>query len=59
MNYLDSAKDILLTPTGLDVNDLQNTLDQMMGKGINSADLYFQTSRQESWVLEDGIVKDN
>jgi len=58
MSYLDTANDILLSPTGLEVNDLQNVLDQMMGNSINRADLYFQTSRNESWVLEDGIVKE-
>lgn len=58
MSYLDTANDILLFPTGLEVNDLQNVLDQMMGNSINRADLYFQTSRHESWMLEDGIVKE-
>lgn len=58
MTYLDTANDVLLSPTGLGVNDLQNVLDQMMGNSINRADLYFQTSRHESWVLEDGIVKE-
>ena len=58
MSYIDTANEILLSPTGLDVNDLQNVLDQMMGNSINRADLYFQTSRHESWVLEDGIVKE-
>lgn len=58
MSYLDTANDILLSPTGLEVNDLQNVLDQMMGNSINRADLYFQTSRHETWVLEDGIVKE-
>ncbi len=58
MSYLDTANDILLSPTGLEVNDLQNVLDQMMGNSINRADLYFQTSRHESWVLEDRIVKE-
>ena len=58
MSYLDTANDILLSPTGLEVNDLQNVLDQMMGNSINRADLYFQTTRHESWVLEDGIVKE-
>ena len=58
MDYLDTANEILLLPTGLEVNDLQNVLDQMMGNSINRADLYFQTSRHESWVLEDSIVKE-
>jgi TldD protein len=29
-----------------------------MGPSIDAADLYFQHSRSESWVLEEGIVKD-
>lgn len=58
MNYLDAATDTLLIPTGLEINDLQNVLDKMMGNSINRADLYFQTARHESWVLEDGIVKE-
>jgi TldD protein len=29
-----------------------------MGPDIDAADLYFQHSRSESWVLEEGIVKD-
>jgi TldD protein len=58
MSYLDTANELLLAPTGLDVNDLQSVLDQMMGNSINRADLYFQTSRHESWMLEDGLVKE-
>jgi TldD protein len=30
----------------------------MMTKKVDFADLYFQSSQHESWVLEDGIVKD-
>ena len=29
-----------------------------MGHAVDSADLYFQLSREESWALEDGIVKE-
>ncbi len=58
MNHIDTANEILLAPGGLDVNDLQNVLDHMMGHSINRADLYFETSRHESWMLEDGIVKE-
>ena len=29
-----------------------------MDHAIDSADLYFQVSREESWALEDGIVKE-
>ncbi len=55
---LDIARDTLLVPTGLGENELQGVLDRLMGPGVDNADLYFQSARQESWVLEDGQVKE-
>ncbi|HEB86653.1 MAG TPA: metalloprotease TldD [Gammaproteobacteria bacterium] len=57
-NSLDSVRALLLAPSGLDDHDLQSVLDQLMGHAVDSADLYFQLSRHEAWVLEDGIVKE-
>jgi TldD protein len=54
----DIAKDIILRPSGLDEGRLTSVLDSAMSRGIDHADLYFQLSREESWSLEDGIVKD-
>lgn len=48
----------LLVPAGLSDNDLETALSMTMTRGVDYADLYFQQSRQESWVLEDGIIKD-
>jgi TldD protein len=48
----------LLVPAGLVEADLEQTLAVTMGRGVDYADLYFQQSRQENWVLEDGIIKD-
>lgn len=48
----------LLLPAGLTENDLEHALTATMTGGVDYADLYFQQSRQESWVLEDGIIKD-
>jgi len=48
----------LLAPAGLTEADLEAALAMTMGKGVDYADLYFQQSRQENWVLEDGIIKD-
>jgi TldD protein len=31
---------------------------QLLGHAVESGDLYFQSTRYESWVLEDGIVKE-
>lgn len=58
MNLLETVKSSLLSPVNLDENDLNYALDSLMGSGIDAADLYFQNSQQESWVLEDGIVRD-
>jgi len=55
---LEIAKHRLLDKTGLDTRDIQKTLDQLMTHAVDSADLYFESSRSESWVLEDGIVKE-
>lgn len=55
---LDQAVATLLTPGGLDLNGLETGLSHAMGAGIDYADLYFQRSWQEGWVLEDGQVKE-
>ncbi len=51
------AENRLLAPGGLGVSDLERVFAQLTGPSIDAADLYFQHSRSESWVLEDGIVK--
>ncbi|TLX65331.1 metalloprotease TldD [Stutzerimonas nosocomialis] len=48
----------LLTPGGLGLDDLPGLLGELAGPGIDAADLYFQDQVTESWVLEDGIVKE-
>ncbi len=55
---LDVAKNILLDNKGLEVHDIENTLDHVMSPSIDQADLYFQSAHAESWVLEDQIVKE-
>ncbi len=48
----------LLAPGGLSTQDLERVFTHVMAPSIDAADLYFQHSRSESWVLEDGIVRD-
>lgn len=48
----------LLGPGGLDLDALPALLGELAGPGIDAADLYFQSQVSESWLLEDGIVKD-
>jgi TldD protein len=58
MNHLDIARSAILTPAELSDSDLDRLLGQLLGRGIDAADAYFQSSRLESWVLEDGIIKE-
>ncbi len=55
---LDTAREVILRPSGLDTPALNRVLGLVMSRGIDYADLYFQLSREESWSLEDGIVKE-
>lgn len=54
---LATAKDLLLTPYGLDEAVLTRTLGEIFTHRVDYADLYFQTTRSEAWSLEEGIVK--
>jgi TldD protein len=58
MTLLALAERQLLQPGGLASGDLDRVFSQLMGPSIDAADLYFQHSRSESWMLEDGIVKE-
>ncbi|SDR71841.1 metalloprotease TldD [Pseudomonas oryzae] len=58
MNTLSSVSDQLLTPGGLSLERLPALLGELAGPGIDAADLYFQSQVSESWLLEDGIVKE-
>ena len=42
----------------LPTESLEPAFGRLMGPGVDYGDLYFQHSRRESWVVEDGIVKD-
>lgn len=55
---LEVARNAILNPSGLDEGQVAGVLGTVMGHSVDYADLYFQVSREESWSLEDGIVKD-
>ncbi len=55
---LDVARQSILVPSGLDDERIAQVLGSVMGYSVDYADMYFQLSREESWSLEDGIVKD-
>ncbi len=57
-DFIDIARGVLLEPAGLQERDLESVLDQLLSYRIDMADIYFQAGRIESWVLEDGIIKE-
>ena len=57
LSSLAVARDVLLTPFGLDEAKLLRTLGTMFTHKVDYADLYFQFTKSEGWSLEEGIVK--
>ena len=57
LRHLAIARDILLTPFGLDESKLNQALASMFSHKVDYADLYFQFTKSEGWSLEEGIVK--
>ena len=55
---MNSVEKSLLSDSHIDDEVLSKTLNSMMGRQVDYADLYFQASQHETWVLEDGIVKE-
>ncbi len=56
-DFLAIADRCLLSPYDIDATGLQQVLRQILTHKIDYADLYFQYSRSEGWMLEEGIVK--
>ena len=55
---IESVMADVLAPAGLGESHLSRTLGSILRGGVDYADLYFQVSRQESWALEDGIIRE-
>ena len=54
-SILQQAQQQLFEPSGLNENHLDKVFSHLQGADL--ADLYFQSNRFESWVLEEGIIK--
>ncbi|TCP97646.1 TldD protein [Cricetibacter osteomyelitidis] len=55
---LKQVSESLLTQSNLSLNQLLTIFDTLSHRNIDYADLYFQLSQDESWMLEDGIIKE-
>jgi len=58
IDSLSIARRSILAPVGLGDADLDRLIGALHSPAIDAADIYFQSSRLQSWVLEDGIIKD-
>lgn len=52
------AQQQFLDATALDDAALRQALSMLAGKGIDQGDLYFQYIQEESWALENGLIKE-
>lgn len=57
-NPFEIAVASLLEPAGLTETNLSHLFSGLMTRAVDLSDMYFQFSEQESWLLEDGIVKE-
>jgi len=57
-DIIQQAENLILAPAGFSINDIDKVMGSLLSSSIDQADIYFQSSRSESWLLEDGIVKD-
>jgi TldD protein len=57
LERLAIAQGVLLDPFGLNEASLAQALATIGEHRVDDADLYFQSTRHESWSLEEGIVK--
>lgn len=57
VNNYQLAKQTLLDSADLTEKQLAQVLNSLLGKGIDAADVYLQSTHGESWTLEDSIIK--
>lgn len=58
MHLLQLARQAILTPANIQDSDIEKLMNQLLSAEVDAADIYFQSSHSESWVLEAGIVKE-
>jgi TldD protein len=58
MHLLQLARQAILTPANIQDSDIEKLMNHLLSANVDAADIYFQSSHTESWVLENGIVKE-
>jgi TldD protein len=55
---LDIAHTRIMTPAGIGESELDQIMGRLVTRSIDGGDLYFQLRRGETWVLDDGQVRE-
>lgn len=58
MDRLTLVKQAILAPSGLQESHIEQVMNSLLSAKVDIADIYFQCSHAESWVLEAGIIKE-
>lgn len=58
MELLTLARQTILKPAGLQDADIEKVMSRLLSASVDAADIYFQSSHMESWVMEGGIIKE-
>ncbi|MGR9072185.1 MAG: metallopeptidase TldD-related protein, partial [Gammaproteobacteria bacterium] len=58
VDALALAKEAIMLPAGLVENDIDRVMGSLLSAKVDGADIYFQSCHYESWMLEDGIIKE-
>jgi TldD protein len=58
MELITLAKQAILRPSGITESEIDTIMGRLMTSRADAADIYFQSTRAESWVMESGIIKE-
>jgi TldD protein len=58
MELLNLARQAILMPAGIQDGDIEKIMNRLLSSPVDAADIYFQSSHTESWVMEGGIIKE-
>ena len=58
MKILKLARQAILAPAGIQDGDIEKIMNRLLSSSVDAADIYFQSSHSESWVMEGGIIKE-
>ncbi|MDO9105982.1 MAG: metalloprotease TldD [Methylovulum sp.] len=58
MELLNLARLAILIPAGIQDSAIENIMGCLLSSPVDAADIYFQSTHSESWVMEGGIIKE-